>query len=150
MLDHRESKGIPKKKIYFCFTDYAKAFDCMDHSKLWKILKEMGIPDHITCLLRNLYAGQEATVRTGHGMMDWFKIGKGVCQGCSFRAVLSPHLLHTAISPFFLCQCCFFFKLDKKFLDVRGHPSMLLCSYLETGTGWTLQQGTCLLQDSHQ
>ena len=68
--------------IYFCFIDYAKAFDCVDHNKLWKILKEMGIPDHLTCLLRNLYAGQEATVKTGHGTTDWFQIGKGVCQGC--------------------------------------------------------------------
>ena len=68
------------KNIYFCFIDYAKAFDCMDQNKLWKILKEMGIPDHLTCLLRNLYAGQEATVRTGHGTTDWFKIGKGVHQ----------------------------------------------------------------------
>jgi len=65
-----------------CFIDYTKAFDCVDHSKLWKILQEMGIPDHLTCLLRNLYAGQEATVRTGHGTIGWFKIGKGVCQGC--------------------------------------------------------------------
>ena len=65
-----------QKKIYFCFIDYAKAFDCVDHNQLWKILKEMGIPDHLTCLLRNLYAGQEATVRTGHGTMDWFKIRK--------------------------------------------------------------------------
>ena len=64
------------------FIDYAKAFDCVDHNKLWKILKEMGIPDHLTCLLRNLYAGQEATVSTGHGTTDWFQIGKGVCQGC--------------------------------------------------------------------
>ena len=71
-----------QKNIYFCFIDYAKAFDCVDHSKLWKILKEMGIPDHLTCFLRNLYAGQEATVRTGHGTTDWFQIGKGVCQGC--------------------------------------------------------------------
>ena len=71
-----------QKNIYFCFIDYAKAFDCVDHNKLWKILKEMGIPDHLTCLLRNLYAGQEATVRTGHGTTDWFQIGKGVCQGC--------------------------------------------------------------------
>ena len=69
-----------QKNIYFCFIDYAKAFDCVDHNKLWKILKEMGIPDHLTCLLRNLYAGQEAAVRTGHGTMDWFKIGKGVHQ----------------------------------------------------------------------
>ena len=64
-----------QKNIYFCFIDYAKAFDCVDHSKLWKILKEMGIPDHLTCLLRNLYTGQEATVRTGHGTTDWFQIG---------------------------------------------------------------------------
>jgi len=70
-----------QKNIYFCFIDYAKAFNCVDHNKLWKILKEMGIPDHLTCLLRNLYAGQEATVRTGHGTTDWFQIGKGVCQG---------------------------------------------------------------------
>ena len=67
-----------QKNIYFCFIDYAKASDCVDHNKLWKILKEMGIPDHLTCLLRNLYAGQEATVRTGHGT-DWFQIGKRVC-----------------------------------------------------------------------
>ena len=71
-----------QKNIYFCFIDYAKAFDCVDHNKLWKILKEMGIADHLTCLLRNLYAGQEATVRTGHGIADWFQIGKGVRQGC--------------------------------------------------------------------
>ena len=67
-----------QKNIYFCFIDYGKAFGCVDHNKLWKILKEMGIPDHLTCLLRNLYEGQEATVRTGHGTMDWFQIGKGV------------------------------------------------------------------------
>ena len=88
-MNHRESKRIPKK-IYFCFTDYAKAFDCVNHNKLWKILQEMGISDHLTCLLRNLYAGQEATVRTGHGTIDWFKIGKGVCQGC----ILSPCLFN--------------------------------------------------------
>uniref|UniRef100_A0A4W2HFI9 RNA-directed DNA polymerase n=1 Tax=Bos indicus x Bos taurus TaxID=30522 RepID=A0A4W2HFI9_BOBOX len=79
-----------QKNIYFCFIDYAKAFDCVDHKKLWKILKEMGIPDHLTCLLRNLYAGQEATVRTGHGTTDWFQIGKGVHQGC----ILSPCLFN--------------------------------------------------------
>ena len=79
-----------QKNIYFCFIDYAKAFDCVDHNKLWKILKEMGIPDHLTCLLRNLYAGQEATVRTGHGTTDWSQIGKGVCQGC----ILSPCLFN--------------------------------------------------------
>ena len=71
-----------QKNIYFCFIDYAKAFDCVDHNKLWKILKEMGIPDHLNCLLRNLYAGQEATVRTGHRTIDWFQIGKGIHQGC--------------------------------------------------------------------
>ena len=70
-----------QKSIYFCFIDYAKAFDCVDHNELWKILKETGIPDHLTCILRNLYAGQEATVRTGHGTTDWFQIRKGVCQG---------------------------------------------------------------------
>ena len=70
-----------QKSIYFCFIDYAKAFDCVDHNKLWKILKEMGIPDRVIYFLRNLYAGQEATVRTGHGTTDWFQIGKGVCQG---------------------------------------------------------------------
>ena len=77
-----------QKNIYFCFIDYAKAFDCVDHNKLWKILKEMGIPDHLTCLLRSLYAGQEATVRTGHGTTDWFQIGKGVRQGCVFSPCL--------------------------------------------------------------
>ena len=75
-----------QKNIYFCFIGYAKAFDCVDHNKLWKILKEMGIPDHLTCLLRNLYAGQEATVRTGHGTTDWFHIWKRIHQGC----ILSP------------------------------------------------------------
>ena len=77
------------EKIY-CFIDYTKAFDCVDHNKLWIILKEMGIPDHLTCLLRNLYTGLEATIRTGHGTTDWFQIGKGVCQGC----ILSPCLFN--------------------------------------------------------
>ena len=77
-----------QKNIYFCFIDYAKAFDCVDHNKLWKILQETGIPKHLTCLLRNLYAGQEATVRTGHETKDWSQIGKGVRQGC----MLSPCL----------------------------------------------------------
>ena len=79
-----------QKNIYFCFIDYAKAFDCVDHKKLWKILKEMGIPDHLICLLRNVDAGQEATVRSGHGTTDWFQIGKGVHQGC----ILSPCLFN--------------------------------------------------------
>ena len=77
-----------QKNIYFCFIDYAKAFDCVDHNKLWNILQEIGIPDHLTCLLRNLYACQEATVRTGHGTTDWFQIGKGVRQGCIFSPCL--------------------------------------------------------------
>ena len=79
-----------QKIIYFCFIDYAKVFDCVDHHKLWKILKEMGIPDHLTCLLSNLHAGQEAIVRTRHGTTDWFQIGRGVCQGC----LLSPCLFN--------------------------------------------------------
>ena len=79
-----------QKNIDLCFLDYAKAFDCVDHNKLWKILKEMGIPDHLACLLRNLYAGQEATVRTGHGTTDQFQIKKGMCQGC----ILSPCLFN--------------------------------------------------------
>ena len=79
-----------QKNIYFCFTDYAKAFDCVDHNKLWKILKEMGIPDHLTRLLTNLQAGQETTVRTGQGTTDWFQIGKGACQGC----ILPPCLFN--------------------------------------------------------
>ena len=83
-----------QKNVYFCFTDYAKAFDCVNHNKLWKTLQEMGIPDHLTCFLRNLYTGQEATIRTGHGKkkkeLDWFQIGKGVHQGC----ILSPCLFN--------------------------------------------------------
>ena len=79
-----------QKNIYFCYIDYAKTFDCVDHNKLWKILKDLGIPDHLTCLLRNLYAGQEATVRTGHGTTDWFQIGKEGRQGC----ILSPCLFN--------------------------------------------------------
>ena len=88
MVTHLKYSSV--KNIYFCFIDYAKDFDCMDHNKLWKILKEMGIPDPLTCLLRNLYAGQEATVRTDHGTTDWFQIGKGVRQGC----ILSPCLFN--------------------------------------------------------
>ena len=101
-----------RKTIYFCFIDYAKAFDCVDHNKLWKILNEMGIPDHLSWLLRNLYAGQEATVRTGHGTTDWFQRGKGVRQGC----ILSPCLFNfyaeyilipacASSSPAFLMMC---------------------------------------------
>ena len=88
---HRESKGIPEKKdTYYFFIDYAKAFLCVDHNTLWKILKETGTADRLTCLLRNLYTGQEVTVRTGHETTDWFQIGEGVHQGC----VLSPCLFN--------------------------------------------------------
>ena len=86
----KKQESSRKKNIYFCFIDYAKAFDCVAHNKLWKILQEMGIPDHLTCLLRNLYEGQEATVRTGHGTTDWFQVGEGVYQGC----ILSPCLFN--------------------------------------------------------
>ena len=85
-----KAREFQEKNIYFCFIDFAKAFDCVDHNKLCRILKEMGIPDHLTCLLRNLYASQEATVRTRHGKADWFQIGKGVRQGC----ILSPCLFN--------------------------------------------------------
>ena len=88
-MDHQKSKRVQEKHL-LCFIDYAKAFLCVDHNKLWKILKEMGIPGHLTCLLRNLYADQETTVSTGHGTTDWFQIGKGVCQGC----ILSPCLFN--------------------------------------------------------
>ena len=86
-LDHRKKQKSSRKKIYFCFIDYTKAFD---HNKLWEILQEMGIPDHLTCLLKNLYAGQKATVRTGPGTIDWFQIEVGVCQSC----ILSPYLFN--------------------------------------------------------
>ena len=85
-----EKQESSRKTSNFCFIDYGKAFDCVDHNKLWKILKEVELPDHLTCLLRNLYAGQEATVRIGHGITDWFQTGKGVCQGC----ILSPCLFN--------------------------------------------------------
>ena len=83
-------KQESSRKTSICFIDYAKDFNCVDHNKLWKILEEMEIPDHVTCLLSNLYAGQEARIRTGHGTTDWFQIGKGVCQGC----ILSPCLFN--------------------------------------------------------
>ena len=83
-------KQVFWENIYFCFVDHAKVFDCVDHNKLWKILQEMGIPDHLTCLLRSLYTGQEATLRTGHGTTDWFQIKKGVYQGC----ILPPCLFN--------------------------------------------------------
>ena len=86
-MDHQKAREF-QKNIYFCFIDYAKVFDCVDHNKLWKILKEMGIPEHLTCLLRNLYAGQQAIVRTEHGKTDWFQIRKGVWQGCILSACL--------------------------------------------------------------
>ena len=93
-----------QKNIYFCFIDYPKALDCVDHNKLWKILQEMGIPDYFTCLLRNLYVCQEATVITGHGTTDWFQIGKGVHQGC----ILSPYLFN-----FYVQHIIQYAKLDE-------------------------------------
>ena len=90
LVESSKKQESSRKNIYFCFIDYTKALDYVDHNKLWKILKEMWIPNHLTCLLRNLYAGQEATVRTGHGTTDWFQIGKGVRQGCT----LSPCLFN--------------------------------------------------------
>ena len=98
-MDYGKSKRVPEN-IYLCLIDYAKAFDCVDHNKLWKILKEMGIPDHLTSLLRNLYSGKEATVRTGHETTDWFQIGKGVRQGyilspCLFN-VYAEHIMRNA------------------------------------------------------
>ena len=105
-----------QKNIYFCFIDYAKAVDCVDHKKLWKILKQIGILDHLTCLLRNLYAGQEATVRTGHGTTDWIQIGKGVRQGC----ILSPCLFNLYAE----------YIMQNAMLDV---PSSLLTLFLKFG-----------------
>ena len=89
-VESSKKQDRSRKNIYFCFIDYAKAFDCVKHNKLWKILQKMGIPDHLTCLLRNLYAVQEATVQTWHAITDWFQIGKGVCQG----SILSPCLFN--------------------------------------------------------
>ena len=85
-----------QKNIYFCFIDYAKAFDCVDYNKLWKIVQEMGLPDHLICLLRNLYAVQEAAVRTGHGTTDWFQIGKGVRQGCILSSAYLTYMQITS------------------------------------------------------
>ena len=114
-----------QKNIYFCFIDDAKAFNCVDHNKLWKILKEMGIPDHLICPLRNLYSGQEATVRTGHETTNWFQIGKGVHQGC----ILSP--------------CLFNFYVAYIIGEGNGNP--LQCSCLENpkdgGTWWAAVSG---------
>ena len=85
-----------QESSYFCFIDYVKAFNCVDHNKLWKILQEMGMPDHPACLFRNLYAGQEATVRIGHGTTDWFQIWKGVCQGCNCHPAYLPYMQSTS------------------------------------------------------
>ena len=99
-----------QKNIYFCFIDYAKAFDCVDHNKLWKIHKEIGIPDHLTCLLRNLYASQEATVRTEHGITDWFKIGEGVWQACILSPVYLTYIQGTSCK----MLCCMNHELDSR------------------------------------
>ena len=92
----QKKQGNSRKNIYIYFTDYAKAFDCVDHNKLWKILKEMGIPHHLTCFLRNLYAGQEATVRTGHRTMDWFKMGKGYVQAVYCHSAYLTYMQNTS------------------------------------------------------
>ena len=105
-----------------CFIDYAKTFDCVDHNKLWEILQEMGIPDHLICLLRNLYAGQEATVRTGHGTTDWFQIRKGVCQGC----ILSPCLFN--LNAEYIMQNA---KLDEAKLESRLQGEISITSYMQ-------------------
>ena len=111
-----------QKKIYFCFIDYAKAFDCVDHNKLWKILQEMGIPVHLTCLLRNLYAGQEATVKTGHGITNWFPIGEEVCQGC----ILSPCLFNLYAA--FIMQKARMDESQAGIKIVRRHTNNLRCA----------------------
>ena len=118
-----------QKNIYFCFIDYAKAFDCVDHIKLWKILQEMGIPDHLTCLLRNLYAGQEATVRTERGPTDWFQIEKGIRQGfillpCLFTLYAEYIMLkHTiGVCPIIIQVMCPFFPAPRKCTNITGRP----------------------------
>ena len=110
MLDPSKSKRVSEKNISFCIIDSVKAFDCVDHNKLWKIPKEMGIPDLLTCLLRNLCAGQEAAVKTGHGTTDWFQNGKGVCQGNIFKSrdITLPtkvHLVKAMVSPVVMHEC---------------------------------------------
>ena len=115
-----------QKNIYFCFIDYAKAFDCVDHNKPWEILNEMGIPDHLTCLLRNLYAGQEATVRTGHRTTDWFQIGKGVRQGC----ILSPCLFYLYAE---YIMCSFTIHL-LCMIHMHTHTQKCIDQHLTTGS----------------
>ena len=111
-----------QKNIYFCFIDYTRTFDCVDHNKLWKILQGMGIPDHLTCLLRNLYASQEATVRTRRGTMDWLQIGKGVCQGC----ILSPCLFNLH-AQYMLWNA----RLDEAQMDSRVPGEILITSDMQ-------------------
>ena len=120
-----------QKSIYICFIAYAKGFDCVDHNKLWKILKEMGIPDHLTCLLRNLYACQEATIRTGHGTTDWFQIGKGVRQGC----ILSPCLFTYMQSTLWETLGWMKHKLESRFLgeiSITSDMQMILLLWQKT------------------
>ena len=118
-----------KKNIYFCFIDYPKAFDCVDHNKLWEILKEMGIPDHPTCILRNLYAGQEATVRTGHGTTDWFQIRKGVHQGC----ILSPCLFNLYAE--YIRRNAVLDEARRSPCDLEGLPAEAKCLLMAAARG---------------
>ena len=120
-----EKAGEFQKNILFCFIDYAKDFDCVDHSKLWKILQEMGIPDHLTFLLRNLYAGQEATVRTRHGTTDWFQIGKGGYQGC----ILSPYLCN--LNAEYIMRNA---RLDEAQDGIKIARRNMICRYAENTT----------------
>ena len=124
-----------QKNLCFCFIDYAKSFDCVDHNKLWKILKEMGIPDHLTCFLRNLYAGQEATVRTGHGTIDWFQIGKGVRQGC----ILSPCLFNL-YAEYIMRNA----GLEEAQLESRFLGEISITSDMQGPPWWLRRQSVCL------
>ena len=128
LLDHWKSKRAPEKNILFCFIDYAKAFDCVEHNKLWKILKEMGVPDHLTCLLRNLCAGEEAAVGSGYGTRYWFQIRKGVHQG----RILSPCLFNLHAE--YIMQNA---KLDEAQAGIKIAREISITSYMQmTPPSW--------------
>ena len=119
-----------QKNIYFCYIDYAKTFDCVDHQKLWKILKVMGIPDHLTCLLWNLYAGQEATVRTGHGTVDWFQIGKGVRQGYILLPCLLTCYAECVLSDFTCVWLCDPMDYSPPGSSLHGYPQARILEWV--------------------